>query len=166
MYEPKHLKRWQHPSNYIGETWPDYYVFLGRHRDSDVLTNSNFEVALQTLADLPTFDDDSSRSAIREGHWAVGWVEWIAIHADDEDALMAADSIMESLDSYPVLDEDAFSEAEQREADEVWANCYTQRERVDYVRKYRSQFGFRGLADLLACVRGRYFAGVASELIA
>ena len=30
---------------------------------------------------------------VRETHWAVGWVEWIAIHQDDEKALKIADDI-------------------------------------------------------------------------
>lgn len=47
-------------------------------------------------------------------------------------------------------------------------NCtsrLTLRERVEYIRKHRSQFEFRDFADMLGCVRGKYFAGYASELI-
>jgi hypothetical protein len=166
LYKPTHLNRWTLPDSYAGEVWPDYFVFLGRHRDSDVLTNCNFDVSLEHLAKLPAFEDEHSRTAIRESHWAVGWVEWIAIHADDTDALKAADEMAAHLADYPVLNEEAFSNAEQEEAEKVWRDCYNAKERLEYVRKHRSQFEFRDWQDLLGCIRGRYFAGYASELIA
>ena len=54
---------------------------------------------------------------------------------------------------------------EQVAADETWKNCYDEKERIAYIRKFHYQFDFRDFADLLACVRGKYFAGYASELI-
>lgn len=179
-YVPKHLKRWQLPQSYIGAHWPDYYVFLGRHRDSDCLTNSNFECGLKAVQAVAgkepiqgpvgtvLHDEDGEAATVRvvsENHWAVGWVEWIAIHESDSAALECADQIMERLDDYPVVDEQDWSERESKEADEVWKSCYRPHERVEYIRKHRSQFEFRGFADLLACVRGKYFAGYASELL-
>jgi len=58
-----------------------------------------------------------------------------------------------------------FSEYETEEANDVWRDCYRPEERIDYIRKHRSQFKFRGLSDLIGCVRGHYFAGYASELL-
>jgi len=40
-YIPQRLDRWTLPKNYFGAEWPDYYVFLSQHRDSDTLTRSN-----------------------------------------------------------------------------------------------------------------------------
>lgn len=54
---------------------------------------------------------------------------------------------------------------ERDEANEVWANCYSENERVDYVRKHRGQFEFRDFADMLGCLRGKHFAGYSSGLI-
>lgn len=160
-YTPKHLKRWTMPQHYAGVTWPDYYsAGVGQSRDSDALERSNFRVMLKALGG----ESDTVR-VVREGHWAVGWVEWIAIHADDAQALEIADGLAEGLEDYPVLDDDDFSELEQEEANEIWANCYTWQERVEYIRTHDQDWGFHDLADLLGCVRGHYFKGYASELI-
>lgn len=107
MYTPTHLKKWTMPQNYFGSEWPDYYVFLGRHRDSDLLTNSNFEVGLAKLG-----GETDTVLVVHEHHWAVGWVEWIAIHQDDEEALQKADQMKEDLDQYPVLDDEDLSKRE------------------------------------------------------
>jgi hypothetical protein len=64
-----------------------------------------------------------------------------------------------------VLNENDFSEREQEAADETWRNCYREKERIKYIRAHRSQFSFASFRDLLDCVRGKFFAGYASELI-
>ena len=43
--------------------------------------------------------------------------------------------------------------------------AYDDASRLEYVRKYRDQFEFNDYADLIGCIRGRYFAGYASELL-
>lgn len=101
-----------------------------------------------------------------ENHWAVGWVSWIAIHESDTKALQIADDLRERHEDYPVLDEFHYSDLEQEDANETWRNCYNPIERIEYIRKFRNQFEFCDFADLMACVRGEYFAGYASELLA
>lgn len=115
LYEPKNLSKWTMPSSYFGATHYDSYVFLGQHRDSDVLTRSNFEVALERLG-----GESETVQVIHEGHWAVGWVEWISIHESDIEALKLADEMEKALKGYPILDEDAFS---TKEHDENFENC-------------------------------------------
>jgi hypothetical protein len=161
VYEPKFLKRWTYPDNYAGKHWDGYYsAGFGQHRDSDCLARSNFRVALKALEAV------SERiRRVRESHWAVGWVEWIAIPADDFAALKAADEMCAAVDSYPVLSDQDHSELEQEEADRFWRESFSPKERLAYIRKFRSQFDFRNFADLLGCVRGKYFAGYASELL-
>ena len=39
----------------------------------------------------------ASVTVVRERHWAVGWVEWIAIHQDDTETLARASAIAERL---------------------------------------------------------------------
>lgn len=161
MFEPKHLKRWSMPDSYFGEVWPNYYGSgCGQSRDSDCLERSNFECMLKALG-----GESETVTVVRESHWAVGWVEWIAIHQDDETALRIADEIQERLQDYPVIDESHFCETEMEEANQVWTNCYSWEERIKYIRRNRSQFEPRDFRELLDCVRGKYFIGYASELL-
>lgn len=160
--EPKHLKLWSYPENYAGEVWPNYYVFLGRHRDSSALARANFDAALEAIGG----EVEDTVVVVRESHWAVGWVEWIAIHMDASDALEKADAIQSKLEDYPVVDEELWGMYEREEADETWRNCYSVAERLEYIREHRSQFEFHGMEDLIGCARGKYFAGYASELLA
>ena len=57
-----------------------------RARDSDCLKQSNFAVMLRELG-----GESETVIVVRESHWAVGWVEWIAIHELDAAALQIAD---------------------------------------------------------------------------
>lgn len=161
MYTPKHLKLWTPFSNYIGDNWPNTYsAGFGQSRDSGALERSNFRMAWKALSSV------SDRvQVVSENHWAVGWVEWIAIPADDYEALEAADGMVAACEEYPVLNEMDLSELEQEDANETWADCYSVSERLEYIRRNRKQFEFHDLADMLGCVRGQYFAGYASELI-
>lgn len=157
----KHIKRWTMPRDYFGATWPDYYSSgVGQSRDSDDLEQSNFAVMLHELG-----GESETVIVVRESHWAVRWVEWIAIHATDEKALAEANRQMERLENYPVLDENDWSEREQESASQIWRECYSWQERIEYMRRYSDQFEFRNLADMLGCARGQYFAGYASELV-
>lgn len=160
MFEPKHLKFWTVPENYFGDVYPATYVGLSRNRDSDDLTESNFATFLKELG-----GESETVQVIRESHWAVGWVEWIAIHQDDEKAVKRADELLAEIEAYPVLDEMDFSEREMESANYVWQNCYSVTERIGYIRSHRDQFNFHNLADLRAVIRGDYFSGYASELI-
>jgi hypothetical protein len=161
MYEPKNLKLWEHPSDYFGECWPaTYSAGVGQSRDSSALERSNFRTMLAAIG-----GESETVTVVRESHWACGWIEWIAIHQDDEKALEIADAQIALLEDYPILNEDDFSNEENEEAQEVWRNCYSVKERLDYIRRHSSQFEFRDYAELLGCVRGNYFAGHAGELI-
>jgi hypothetical protein len=145
----------------MGAEWPEMYVFLRSSRDADALTRSNFESALREIG-----GETDTVQVIEENHWAVGWVSWIGIHESDVRALRTADAIAEALEDYPVVDEEDFARVEMEEADEVWRNCYRLQERVAYIREHRSHFDFRDFGDLRSCVKGEYFAGYASELLA
>jgi hypothetical protein len=169
-YEPKALKRWTRPSNYIGAEWNEYYGSgVGRTRDSGALDRANFDSMVAALKAVPEpadwTHDEACFRVVSENHWAVGWVEWIAIHQDAADALRVADEIAAALEDYPVISDELFSQYEMDEANETWRQCYRVKERVEYVRKHRSQFEFRGFSDMLGCIRGNYFAGYASELL-
>jgi hypothetical protein len=125
-YTPHTLKRWVLPSNYGGAHWDGFFVFLGQHRDSDSVTRSNFISGLKLLG-----GDSCTVEVVRENHWAVGWVEWIAIHESDAVALEAADEIAAALTDYPVVSDEHFSELEWTEACDYWENMSV-RDRIHY----------------------------------
>ena len=77
------MKLWTRPDSYWGAEWHDFYVFLSQHRDSDSLTRSNFTCALDKLGESKSCQWGETVQVVRENHWAVGWVEWIAIHKSD-----------------------------------------------------------------------------------
>lgn len=123
------VREWKHPSNYIGVTWEGWYsAGFGRSRDSDALEESNFQVALAQLEKLNTelpipegckvsdMNSCDSVTVVSENHWAVGWVEWIAIHSSNTAALAKARELCESANDYPALNEDHWSNLEYERA--------------------------------------------------
>ena len=131
------LNLWIFPQNYHGADWSNYYVILGQHRDSDVLTRCNWQVAtetLETLAEqLDAFDDagDSYLQIAADSHWAVGWCDTLLLHKDAPAQLIAeAESIAKCLSDYPILDENLFCEMEEEEANVTW-NYFSLRERIE-----------------------------------
>lgn len=128
-YSPQNLPRWVHPESYAGAHWPEYFVFLSQHRESDSVTRSNFMRGLELIG-----GESGTVLVIRERHWAVGWVEWIAIHESDSAALREADAIAAALEGYPVVDEDHWSQLEWDEACAYWERMSV-RERVGYCER-------------------------------
>lgn len=156
MYQPDRLERWTMPRDYFGAEWPEYYsAGVGRSRDSDCLEESNFHAMLAGLG-----GESDTVQVVRESHWAVGWVEWIAIHESDEKSLRAADAMQEQLEDYPVLDEEDCSQREWDECERVWSDCYSASERVRYLRDNRCDTGFR---ELRSAVNGDW--GAACNLL-
>lgn len=147
-------------ANYVGDIpESDWLVVMTRNRDSDILTESNWECALEELG-----AESDKVEVFRFGHWACGWWEALAVRKETKAAEIGQD-IVNRLDSYPILNEDDFCKREMQEADRVWKDCYSYRERVEYIREHRTQFEFHDFSDLRAVVRGEYFNGYASELI-
>jgi hypothetical protein len=107
--------------------------------------------------------DGESYEIHRFGHWACGWFEVILVKPGTKVALLAED-FEARLQDYPILSDEHFSEVERADAEETWA-CYQPEGRIKYIREHRSQFEFGSLADMLGCVRGKYFAGEPSELL-
>lgn len=156
----KNPSGWDSFANYIGPTeFGEFDCLLTQNRDSDVLQRSNFKSALKKLG-----GEGDNVEIHRFGHWACGWWEVLAVKRGTPQHAIAL-QIEEKMEDYPVVDDEDFSREEQDEAELVWRDCYSDRDRIEYIREHRSQFDFHSFADLLGCVRGRYFAGYASELI-
>ena len=131
----KHIQRWTMPESYFGELWPNYYSSgVEQSRDSDTLEESNFAAMLKALG-----GESETVIVVRERHWAVGWVEWIAIHPTDEKALAIADKIKGEMEAYPVIDEDDWSKREWEKAADYWNNL-SPREKVQYAMDARSKY--------------------------
>lgn len=105
------------PDSYCGAQWPEYYVFLSQNRESDSLTRSNFICGLKVLG-----GESETVFVVPESHWAVGWVEWIAIHESDTKALASAEVMLKKIEGYPVLNEEHFSNLQWDEANNYWAS--------------------------------------------
>ena len=125
------LDKWTLPSSYAGKSWYKWLVApVSHHRDSDILTESNWKVFTDHLDKLVTSskalsgdwtdpvsgEESGPYEIVRERCSLVGWVEWIAIHPDATEIVKHAESAASDLESYPVLDEDAFSRAEYEAA--------------------------------------------------
>lgn len=147
------VKEWKHPECYLGATWEGWYsAGFGQSRDSDALEASNFQVAYDTLRPLDTeHDEETTVRIVREGHWAVGWVEWIAIHGSNTAALDAARELCKRANDYPVLNEEDWSRREDEECEELWSKCFSPSERLDYLRRH--SYTAQSLSDVLQAVR-------------
>ena len=125
------LPTWTRPDSYMGRDWHGWLIApVSRHRDSDILTLSNWDVVVSHLDDLMESDAGLSGDwidpytgeecgpfeIVRERHCLVGWVEWIAIHPDAAVLRQYALEVSEALEAYPVLDEDHFCEVEHEAA--------------------------------------------------
>lgn len=85
-------------------------------RDSDVLSESNFETA-KKLLDYAGVDYEVHRF----GHWGPGWFEIIVVEPTEK-GLTQAGEIACALENYPVLDSQDFGEREHEAQDENWEN--------------------------------------------
>lgn len=164
-----------------GKNWTLVYTV---NRDSDALDRSNDRVLAEELAPFVGWRGDGAEcERQRHAHWACGWIEGYAIKVRDEVGaftkpfLVYVEHLL-ALADYPIRSDDDFSEMEQEEADQTWSSCYNQDERVAYMREHWRDFEHcaakwartdddKRLAwrTLLDNVRGRYFSGIASELI-
>ena len=114
------LELWTHPDSYMGEEYPEYFKGPARSRDSEPLEESNFRTALEMLGG----EQEPEVIVARSSHWAVGWVEQILVHKDAQDKVAILQEIGNSLENYPVLNDEDFFEEEQnryRASFDSWA---------------------------------------------
>jgi hypothetical protein len=141
MEAREHLSAWRRPESYGGFSPDGDYLVLTRNRDSSLLGDVNFDVAVERLkaqsmdhgrsGDIPC--DRPLAYTWVANHWAVGWVEYLMVRCDaDESLLTTAGEIVCSLADYPILDESRYSAAEHEAVDEYWSQC-SLRERAAYL---------------------------------
>ena len=69
------LDRWEKADNYIGPNYAEYYCGPAITRDSTLIEQSNYNVALERLG--------GERGGVvveSSGHWACGWVDALRVH--------------------------------------------------------------------------------------
>lgn len=118
---------WTHPDSYAGFSPDGDYCILSRHRDSDLLDESNWQEACKRF-NAEAWDNGAegydSRPLVyhwRAGHCLVGWVEYLMVRQDaPADLLARAESMLKALDGYPILNEDDFCEREFFAACDYW----------------------------------------------
>jgi hypothetical protein len=120
-----------HPSNFgyhgdldLFNTWGSCFTL--EHRDSNTLDQSNSATIKQLIKDNGLEDDFE---VCNFNHWAVGWAEQLAIRLATEDginheALTFWQSILDSLENYPVLDEDDYYNREYEDFIDTLGSCY------------------------------------------
>lgn len=101
-------------------------VPVSRTRDTGAFEESNFETAVSILG-----GESDTLEIHRFGHWGPGWFEILLAHPSLKDQV---DEIQASLDHYPLLDDEDFSNREYEEACETWEN-FTLADRVDYCKR-------------------------------
>lgn len=136
--ELKHIKRYERPEHYFGETYPETYTVFGITRDSSILAQSNFAHILKQLG-----GESETVLVTRANHWACGWIETIRVHESDVPRLEQADELIGKLNDYAILDEDDFSTREMEAAAEYWQGMSIA-ERLYWCQEYRiSRFAAR-----------------------
>ncbi len=93
---------------------------IAQNRDSDLLEQSNFAKAVEVMRNK----HPHSVQVERFGHWACGWIEQLMVKTSNKRAMQTLLELLESLEDYPVLDEEDLGnrEAEQAyEAYDSWA---------------------------------------------
>jgi len=97
--------------------WRVLPVNRNRDNESDPLTASNWAAAIEALKEVDP--DGADHEAHSFNHWACGWFKIILVRPDT-DAARIAGELTCALESYPVLDEEAFGAAEVEQAEEAW----------------------------------------------
>ena len=134
--------RWTQPDDYRGRTYEQYYRGPTRTRDSDPLTESNFNTSLEMLGG-ENRDGADERSeyygdVIVEHwtHWGPGWVEQILVHYKAKDKIQILKDIKDRMENYPVLDEEDFSQREWDQYEEDYDNWARDAAITHISRKY------------------------------
>jgi hypothetical protein len=95
----------------------DWLVAYGRNRDSDLLTQSNWDAFCKAMAEADAEGDDYETHTFN--HWACRWVEILLVRPDSLCAEVA-EEMQRQMDNYPVLNEEDFSEREWDAYQSYW----------------------------------------------
>lgn len=97
----KNIQRWESGDSYMGDDLSNYYIIVGKNRDSGILEESNWDYVIKTF-------DEKDILIAHFNHWLFGWVEQILIKEDNYLALEKADEMLDR--DVPYLDESDYYE--------------------------------------------------------
>ena len=126
-----------------------YVAPVAKNRDSGALARANFDATLKALG-----GESETVEVHRFGHWANGWFEIIIINPSQEPTVKLAQEISDSLEDYPIVCEELFSQYEDEECSQTWEHCYSPSERITYFRNHSHTV--TSMADLFAAIRGSW----------
>jgi len=124
---------WDSRSNYMGtKEFDEYYVVYCKTRDSNsILCDSNWEILCKELH----AEENNGVEIVRFGHWACGHYDLLLVSPDSK-MLNKAQEFCDSLESYPILNEDHYSNLMAEKEADTFADCYES----DF-RSYIESFG-------------------------
>lgn len=107
-----------HDASYYGD-YPEWLIAIdvGTHRDADTLTRSNYIILENRLRDID--GDEETWHEESSSHWAVGWTANVAVKPGSKAETVLREAVAQ-LETYPLLNEEHFSELEFTEAAEYW----------------------------------------------
>lgn len=149
----KHL--YERPDHYAGETFEGTVTLYAHHRDSDLLTESNWAALLRIAGDSEHVFVASA------SHWAVGWLDTLQLKPSAPDELKQEfEDALNALADYSVLDDSDFSEREFEQVLSYWDGWQTLedgkpdywalRMRLDTLKMYNEHTYAGGEIPLLA----------------
>jgi hypothetical protein len=97
----KKIQKWESGESYMGDDLSDYYVVVGKNRDSGILEESNWDYVIKTF-------DEKDILIAHFNHWLCGWVEQILIKDDNYLTLEKAENMLDR--DVPYLDESDYYE--------------------------------------------------------
>lgn len=128
-------------SNYAGHDYSGWLCGPSESRDADILTQSNFNVALEMLGG----ESDGKVEVRHVSHWACGWLNQIMVKATSKQAKILFE-IHKKLAHYPVLDDSDYHEREYEYQSEYAAQ--TQDELAEALSKHFQVKNTPALVDL------------------
>lgn len=96
--------------SYYGERG-EWLIVCTVHRESDTLARSNW----QSIIDKLGGEQADKLEIERASHCFVGWIDYLIVNPDCVDIVNKAETILDKLDSHPVVDEEHWSELEHEE---------------------------------------------------
>lgn len=142
---------WKHPQYYSGFSPDGDYLIASKHRESEILSQSNFQVALRILTDAISAnpgcpdcpEERDEHGYIIRPDWVyawtarcsmVGWIDYLMVRKDaPESVLRESADIVASLADYPVLDDEHYSESQLCAVESYWENA-SMRERIEHCK--------------------------------
>ena len=144
---------WKTPDSYFGYNPVGDFVLYSRHRDSELMVESNWDCLQESLNKIiKTLPEPNIRTqkdyygedeelpsgwmySWEASHWAVGWVQYLMIRHDAPEVLIeAADEMYNALRDYPILDEEDYSERQDNAIYKYWQDCSI-KERIEYCKE-------------------------------